>query len=487
MIKENQRLLNALNVISDGVLLLFSLIAAYIVRFYIFTGDEGHTPLAYYVRCAAVILPFFLFIYAYSGLYESFRTRSSLKEFELLARSNAIGVLTVICALFVLKEIDISRWVLVFFFVIATGSIGLKRFFARKLLKAFRSNGKNLRNVLIVGSDKLAAQYANAVATERSYGYNVIGCVCSGPAPAGVKKLGEISDLDKFISGTDVDEVVAALGQDEYTRIQDIILDCEQNGVKLSLIPFYAEYMPSHPYIDEVGGIPLVNIRRIPLDNLANAFLKRAFDIVGAAVLLLLTSPIMLFAAIGTRLSSPGPVIFKQQRVGRGKKLFTMYKFRSMRVNSSSDTAWSANTDSRKTRFGSIMRKLSIDELPQLINVLKGNMSLVGPRPELPHFVEQFRHSVPLYMVKHQVRPGITGWAQVNGLRGDTSIPKRIRYDIYYIENWSLLFDLKILFATAFRAFVNSEVVVTSSKNEIEEPHSTSAKTQGEAQYAEKK
>ena len=165
----------------------------------------------------------------------------------------------------------------------------------------------------------------------------------------------------------------------------------------------------------------------------------------------------MLLAAVGVKLSSPGPIIFRQKRVGLNKKPFYMYKFRSMRVNAASDTGWSTNSDPRKTRFGSFIRKFSIDELPQFFNVLKGDMSLVGPRPELPHFVDQFKEEIPLYMVKHQVRPGITGWAQVNGLRGDTSIKERIEHDVYYIENWSILLDIKILFLTLFKGFVNQE------------------------------
>ena len=215
--------------------------------------------------------------------------------------------------------------------------------------------------------------------------------------------------------------------------------------------------MPTNPEFDDLDGLPLLNIRHIPLDNWGNAFMKRAMDIVGSLVLIVLTSPIMLIAAIGVRLSSPGPIIFSQERVGRNKKTFRMYKFRSMRVNDRQDTGWSRDKDDRKTAFGSFIRKFSIDELPQFFNVLKGDMSLVGPRPEVPFYVEQFREEIPLYMVKHQVRPGITGWAQVNGLRGDTSIKDRIEHDIYYIEHWTVFFDIEILFMTLFKGIVNSE------------------------------
>ena len=230
--------------------------------------------------------------------------------------------------------------------------------------------------------------------------------------------------------------------------------------MKLSIIPFYAQYMSSNPYFDDLDGIPLMNIRRIPLDNWAHAFSKRALDIAGSLALIVLTSPLMLFCAVGVKLSSPGPVLFRQKRIGRNKEPFYMYKFRSMRVNDGQDTRWSADQDERKTAFGALMRKCSLDELPQFFNVLKGEMSLVGPRPEIPFYVERFKEDIPLYMVKHQVRPGITGWAQVNGLRGDTSIKARIEYDVYYIEHWSLLFDIEILLTTVFKGkFLNSEVV----------------------------
>ena len=200
-----------------------------------------------------------------------------------------------------------------------------------------------------------------------------------------------------------------------------------------------------------------MNIRRIPLDNWVNAFLKRLLDVAGSLVLIIFSSPLMLIAAVGVKLSSPGPVIFTQERIGRNKKPFRMYKFRSMRVNDRQDTGWSRDRDDRKTKFGAFIRKCSIDELPQFFNVLKGDMSLVGPRPEVPYYVEQFKDEIPLYMVKHQVRPGITGWAQVNGLRGDTSIKARVEHDIFYIEHWTLGFDIRILFMTLFKALINSE------------------------------
>ena len=229
----------------------------------------------------------------------------------------------------------------------------------------------------------------------------------------------------------------------------------EKYGLKFSLIPYFAPYMISRPYIDQVGSLPLINLRRIPLDNMLNAFLKRAMDIVGSILLMILTSPVMLVAALGTLVTLGRPMIFRQTRVGYQRRDFTMLKFRSMRAPEPGDhSGWSNYDKDRVTGFGSFLRKTSIDELPQLFNVLRGDMSLVGPRPELPKYVDYFRETVPLYMLKHQVRPGMTGLAQVNGYRGDTSIEARIRLDLRYIETWSFLLDIKILFMTLFH-FMN--------------------------------
>lgn len=224
------------------------------------------------------------------------------------------------------------------------------------------------------------------------------------------------------------------------------------------MVPFYSDYLPARPTIDVLDECKLINVRQTPFDNLLNAAVKRGLDILGSLILIILTSPIMLVTAIGVKLSSPGPIIFKQERIGLNKKPFMMYKFRSMRVNVQQETGWSTDYDPRKTHFGSFIRKFSLDELPQFFNVLKGDMSLVGPRPEVPFHVEHFKEEIPRYLVRQQVRPGCTGWAQVHGLRGDTDIAERIRYDIWYIENWTVALDIKIIFRTVFGGkMVNDE------------------------------
>ena len=215
--------------------------------------------------------------------------------------------------------------------------------------------------------------------------------------------------------------------------------------------------IPNRPYTEDIQGLPVINIRRVPLNNTINSVVKRLVDIVGSAVGIVLASPIMIVSAILIKATSDGPVIFSQERVGLHNKAFKMYKFRTMIEQTEAEEAkgWTTKDDPRVTKIGRFLRRTSLDELPQLFNIFIGQMSLVGPRPERPQFVEKFREEIPRYMIKHQVRPGLTGWAQINGLRGDTSIEKRIEHDLYYIENWTLEFDIKILLLTVFRGFIN--------------------------------
>lgn len=458
MIKENQKIFNELNTFTDGMVILLSMILAYALRFFVFEGIPGHIGLKTYVGLSFIVIPLYLIIYVGFGLYESFRRRDFSKEFGLIIKSNLLGFVILMTCLFVFEQIHLSRWTLVFFFVMNTLGTSCKRFLIRGILKKYRQKGYNIKHVILIGSGALAKEYLNAVSKNKALGFSVLGYISSNSkALKHLRYLGDYSNIYETIDLFNADEVVVALESDEFQLLPQIISSCEKSGTKLCVIPFYSKYMPSNPYMDEIDGIPLINMRRIPLDNLLNAVTKRTFDILGSLILILLSSPIMVIAAVGTKLSSSGPVIFKQERIGLNKAPFIMYKFRSMRINSLDSTAWTTDDDPRKTKFGSFIRKFSIDELPQFFNVLKGDMSLVGPRPELQFFVDQFKESIPLYMVKHQVRPGITGWAQVNGFRGDTSIAERISHDIYYIENWTIIFDIRILFLTLFKGVINGE------------------------------
>lgn len=472
MIKENQNFFNKLNAISDILILFISMSLAYFIRFYIFSPDSVYyIKLITYIQFTLVIVPINLIIYHFFNLYDSFRTKSFSKECSQIIKSNTILTAILISLLYVFKLVHISRWVIVIFYFVNIILITTKRLILRKTLSNLRSKGLNLKHVIIVGAGKIANEYLNTIKSNKNFGYSYSGYVANSDNFQG-EKLGDYDDLLEVLSTKKPDEVVCALDLDDSNYLESVVSDCEKSGTKVSIIPFCYEYIPSQPYIDQIGSIPLINIRRIPLDNLGNAFIKRSMDIAGSLILLILVSPILLITAIIIKCTSKGPIIFKQTRVGLNKKLFTMYKFRSMRVNSSETTGWSTNNDPRKTKFGSFIRKFSIDELPQFWNVLKGDMSLVGPRPELPHFVEEFKNEIPLYMVKHQVKPGITGLAQINGYRGDTSIKKRIEFDIYYIENWDALMDIGILFKTAFKGFKNNEkLIVNSNTNDSDKSH----------------
>ena len=464
MIKENQSFFNKINALTDIVILFLSMTLSYLMRFYIFEPDTGYIRLITYIQFTIFIIPISLIIYNFFDLYHSFRATTFIKECVQIIKSNTTLTAVLLSVLFIFKLVDISRWVIVIFYFINITLITSKRLVLRKTLSKFRSNGLNLKHVLIVGAGEIANEYLEVITANKSYGYNYSGYVADRSDFKG-EKLGNYDDLLNVLTKYKPDEVVCALDISDSKYLENVVSDCEKSGTKISIIPFCYKYIPSQPYIDQIGNIPLINIRRIPLDNLGNAFTKRAIDILGSLILIILTSPFMLITAITTKCTSKGPVIFKQRRVGLNKNLFTMYKFRSMKVNSLEETGWSTNSDPRKTKFGSFIRKFSIDELPQFFNVLKGDMSLVGPRPELPHFVDNFKNEIPLYMVKHQVKPGITGLAQVSGYRGDTSIKKRIEYDIYYIENWNILMDISILFRTAFKGFKNNEKIIVKSEN----------------------
>lgn len=460
MLKENQRLFNAINIVSDAFIILLSLPLAFLIRFYIINHGIISVPLEDYLQTSLLLSALYVFTLGAFGMYRSFRAVTLLRELSRLWIACLLDMSVILSYLFITHSDNYSRMVMMIFFLISLTVLSVKRWILRRFLRSMRAKGYNLKHIIVLGCGDLANAYLNAIRSDAELGFEAIGYVDSICAirDDDLKHLGTFSELEEILEKYHPDEVISAIRMEDYPRTPMIISVCEKVGIKLSIIPYYADYISSTPQFDEVGGIPLLNIRRVPLDNLANAAIKRLMDIIGSALLILLTSPIMLLCAIGVFISSPGPILFCQERVGRRKKLFKMYKFRSMRINNAQNTGWSRDHDDRKTKFGAFIRKFSLDEFPQFFNVLKGDMSLVGPRPEVPFYVEQFKEDVPLYMVKHQVRPGITGWAQVNGFRGDTSIKGRIEHDIYYIEHWNLLLDIKILFMTVFGGkFVNSE------------------------------
>ena len=459
MIKENQKILNALLAIVDGGICILSMVLAFLLHFMNYSGSF-YISLNYYINLMVYIVPVYFLLYHYFDLHDSFRHKSLISEIGKIVQSNFIGVIFIFVLVFFLKEVHTSRMVVLLFGVINIVLSSLCRFALRKLLRRMRAKGYNMKHLLLVGWNEVSTEFYDKVAGNRNLGYDFVGYVDHSKAYTAGRSIayaGGFSTLPSLLNQKGIDEVIISLEYSEFSELGAIIEACEKAGVKSNLLPFYTKYLPTKPYIDEIEGMPLINIRKIPLDNMLNSFSKRAFDVLGSSILLIALSPLMLITAIGVKLTSLGPVIYKQERIGRNKRPFNMYKFRSMKVDdgSSDMTTWGTKNDDRRTKFGSLIRKCSIDELPQLFNVLKGDMSLVGPRPERPFFVDKFREDIPLYMLKHLVRPGITGWAQVNGWRGDTSIDERIKCDIYYIENWTFLLDIKILLLTVFKGFLN--------------------------------
>ena len=343
--------------------------------------------------------------------------------------------------------------------LLSYGVLVIKKILITKISHAIRKSEKYNKTILLVGNGDSAVHFKKQIKDNPHYGYSIVGCV-SDNRESEINWLGSYDELESVLEEHNPTEVIIAVTISEEPMIQKFTEICDRAGIRASIIPPVYKYFKSKCQVDMVGTVPVINTRDIPLDNPVNAASKRIMDVLISLAAIVLTSPIMLIAVIGVKLSSKGPIIFKQKRVGKDNKVFTLYKFRSMRVNDQENSGWTTPEDKRKTRFGTFMRKTGIDELPQFFNVLFGTMSIVGPRPEMPAFVEQYSKTVPLYMVKHQVKPGITGLAQIYGFRGDTSIEGRIEMDIKYIENWSLFNDIKILVSTPFKMFNRNEKYV---------------------------
>ena len=402
-----------------------------------------------------------LLLYNQFDLYSSKRVSGRRRELVHIVYANIMCFVGFIAVLYMIHQPDFSRSMIGIFVAVNIVLEVIARNIIRYLLRMIRRKGYNLKYILLVGYSKAAEAYINRIRFNPQWGYVIRGIlddrVPAGTMYKGVKVLGRIGNLDIILPENKLDEIAITLSLDEYGKLEKIVNLCEKSGVHTKFIPDYDTVIPSRPYMEDLDGLPIINIRHVPLTNTFNIILKRIMDILGSVAMILIFSPIMILSAIAVRLTSKGPVIFKQERVGLHNKTFQMYKFRSMEVQSpkEEEKAWTVRDDPRVTKVGKVLRRTSMDELPQLFNILKGDMSIVGPRPERPQFVEKFKETIPRYMVKHQVRPGLTGWAQVNGLRGNCSIRKRIEFDIYYIENWSMRFDIKIMFMTIFKGLIN--------------------------------
>lgn len=423
--------------------------AAYFFSWYLrfksglFVQDAGVLPAKTYFSALFLIIPGYLLLYSIFQLYMPRRVKSYRKELMDIIRANGIGFMIFILVLYFIKQEHFSRQMLCIFFFINISLEFASRYLIRTILWKMRKQGLNQKHILMIGESQMAEQYMDRLRENPKWGYQVFA------------HLKDEEKLERILEGNELDEVVIALRAEDYGKLERIVDVCEKAGVHTKMIPDFGNVISTRPYIEDVQGIPVIHVRRVPLNIMRNRVAKRAVDLIGATVAIILFSPVMLLTVLVVALTEEGSVIYRQERVGLHNQVFYMYKFRSMIMQDEEKekAEWSTRNDPRITPVGKLIRRTSIDELPQLFNVLKGEMSLVGPRPERPQFVQKFRDEIPRYMVKHQVRPGMTGWAQINGYRGDTSIEKRIEYDLYYIENWTMVFDMKILILTIFKGF----------------------------------
>lgn len=467
MIKNNQKKLNRLHVLIDACVI----VVAYLLTWFVVIGsgwfhsESEVLPPRIYLGVLIVIVPVYLLLYGAFHLFTPKRVQERRLEFANICKANIVGLLIFGLALYFGSKnpfwYNFSRKLVGGFFAVNIILETLERNIIRSVLRSMRSKGYNQKHVLLVGYSRTAENYIDRVLSNPEWGYQVRGILDDhmqrGEEYRGIKIIGTIKNLKAILDFNVLDEIAITLSIKEYGDLEQIVASCEKSGVHTKFIPDYNNIIPTRPYTEDLQGLPVINIRHVPLNDMLNATTKRIVDIFGAVVAIIIFSPVMLVTAIAIKLTSPGPLIYSQDRVGLHNRPFKMYKFRSMEVQTptAEKSQWTTPHDPRVTPIGKFIRRTSIDEMPQLFNVLVGEMSLVGPRPERPFFVERFKEEIPRYMIKHQVRPGMTGWAQVNGYRGDTSITKRIEHDLYYIENWTLGLDFKILFLTFFKGFIN--------------------------------
>jgi exopolysaccharide biosynthesis polyprenyl glycosylphosphotransferase len=451
---------------SDAVAALIAFWLAYWTRFHVYPkyipGGEQPDP-ARYVAAAPVLIVVVIAVFAFMNAYRIQRGVQFIDELFTALKAMAVAVVVVFALIGLYRDsaFTYSRLTFVYWAVLATILILLGRYALRRLRARRWQVGAGVDRVIVVGAGTAADLVLQRIRMFPDYGYHVVGLVTDGlkqgDSVGGSEVLGTRDDLRRLVTERKVNLVFVAepdLAQDDILQLVDSCRDC---GADFRIVPSMLEIMTSRVTADQLDGIPLLQFRHGLDVDAAKATSKRLLDIVVAAVGMILISPLLLVIALLVKLGSPGPVLLHQERAGLDEKQMTMHKFRTMSANAEADTGpvWAATDDPRRTSIGKFLRRFSLDELPQLWNVVKGEMSLVGPRPERPQFVQEFKERVPRYADRHLVRPGLTGWAQVNDLRGQTSVDERLIYDLYYIENWSLAFDLKIILITLFRIFTH--------------------------------
>ena len=449
--------------LSDSLIIALSWVGAYYLRMggYLIPVYKSVPPVSIYLPLTIYAVIIWAIALRVFGLYEPMRIVSVFEEAIKIIKASLVAILIFITVVYFVKEYKYSRVVFFYFWILSTSGLIISRSSLRAFLRYLRKKGLNLRFVLIVGAGELGQKILRSINRHPELGLRVAGLLTRreeklGSKIFGIPVLGIYEDIKKILASHHIDQIVLALPLEEHLRLKAIMEAIDDEMVDIKIAPDFFDYISLRGGVEELDNIPIITLRDSPLYGW-NRIFKRCFDILFSFIILTIFSPLLLIMTILIKLTSPGPVFYRQERMGLDGKLFTMLKFRTMREDAEKNTGpvWAKEDDKRRTKLGAFLRKLSLDELPQFINVLKGEMSIVGPRPERPFFIQQFKEKVPRYMLRHKMKAGITGWAQVNGWRGNTSIEKRIEYDIFYIENWSLGFDIKIMWLTLWRGFSN--------------------------------
>ena len=463
MLKKHSKFFETLVLLLDLVTLSCSWILAYFLRFYlpVIPVSKGIPPFLTYLTLLIIMLPLWYIVFKAFGLYRPRRISSKFAEIMDIAKGTTIAILILVSLTFFVRKYEFSRLTFVYFGIICVIALCVERILFRELLRLIRKRGYNLRHALIVGTGSLGQDVTDRVHSHPELGIKIRGFLCEdnsqiGNELKGFKVLDTFENVKNVVMNQNIDMVLITLPLSAHERLKRILDDIGDEMVSIMLIPDLIELATLRGGIGEFEGMPIISLRDTPLYGW-NVVVKRVTDIVLSITILLAVSPLMLVISLLVKATSIGHVFYRQERMGLDGRIFSMLKFRTMETQAEKETGpvWAAKGDSRKTIIGSFLRKTSMDELPQFFNVLKGDMSIVGPRPEREFFIQQFRSKIPKYMLRHKMKAGITGWAQISGWRGNTSLEKRIEYDLYYIENWSLGFDLEIMWLTIWRGLVN--------------------------------
>lgn len=448
---------------SDLFFIALSWVLAYFLRFEVglIEVTKNIPPWNQHLPLLVIILLVYGAVFNLVGFYRPKRLSWISKELVDIIKAITISILVFVFLTYFFKEYRYSRLTILYFWILSIFLVSLSRFLSRNLLRTLRRKGYNLRYALIVGEGELAQKLLQSIHTHSELGISAIGFLSEsketvGQIIGGLKVIGTHEKLHEVLKQGGIDQVYIALPFHQHEKITHILTSLKNELVDIKVVSDLYDFVRLTGGVDELDGLPIINIQDTPLHGWGK-ILKRVLDILLALIGIMILSPFMLVIAALIKITSKGPIFYGQKRMGLDGEIFQMLKFRSMVVDAEKDTGsmWAKPDDPRRTSIGRILRKTSLDELPQLFNVLKGEMSLVGPRPERPELIEQFKHKVPKYMLRHKIKAGMTGWAQVNGWRGNTSLEKRIEHDLYYIENWSLSFDLRIIFLTIFKGWAS--------------------------------